>query len=197
MTTHRRTQSEKAQCHFISNTHWDREWRYSMQRIRYMLVECLDMLFDIFEKEPNFASFHLDSQTVPIQDYLEVRPEMEETVRKYVTAKKLLIGPWFCLPDEFCVHEQGVGVYIGEQAPVIVSGFHIELEPDLPALDQSTVEGRGRQTVGLDPAGGMDCFWRVHSDIADRFDPVSETHPDRITVDHPIDDPDNRCLHQD
>jgi len=23
------------QCHFISNTHWDREWRYSMQRTRH------------------------------------------------------------------------------------------------------------------------------------------------------------------
>lgn len=94
---------DKAQCHWVSNTHWDREWRYSMQRIRYMLVNYLDMLFDIFEKEPRFKSFHLDSQTIPIQDYLEIRPEMEPTVRKYVKQKKLLIGPWFCLPDEFCV----------------------------------------------------------------------------------------------
>ena len=68
-----------------------------------MLVQYLDMLFDIFEKEPRFKSFHLDSQTVPIQDYLEIRPEMEKTVRDYVKKKKLLIGPWFCLPDEFCV----------------------------------------------------------------------------------------------
>jgi len=27
-----------SQCHWISNTHWDREWRYSMQRTRHMLV---------------------------------------------------------------------------------------------------------------------------------------------------------------
>jgi alpha-mannosidase len=94
---------EIVQCHFISNTHWDREWRYSAQRTRYAVVELLDMLFDIIEKEPEYRTFHLDSQTLPLQDYLEIRPEMEETVRRHVQSKKLVVGPWFCLPDEFCV----------------------------------------------------------------------------------------------
>ncbi len=94
---------KRIQCHAISNTHWDREWRYSAQRTRYLLVYMIDMLFDIFQKEPRFKSFHLDSQTLPIQDYLEARPEMEDTVRRYVNEGKLVIGPWFCLPDEFCV----------------------------------------------------------------------------------------------
>ncbi len=93
----------KAQCHFISNTHWDREWRFSMQRTRHMLVYMMDMLLDIFEKEPNFKSFHLDSQTVPLQDYLEIRPEKKETVSQLIKDRKLLVGPWFCLPDEFSV----------------------------------------------------------------------------------------------
>lgn len=93
----------KIQCHFISNTHWDREWRYSAQRTRFMLCYLLDMLFDIFEKEPNFKYFHLDSQTMPIQDYLEIYPEKAILVEKYVREGKLIIGPWFCLPDEFSV----------------------------------------------------------------------------------------------
>ncbi len=96
-------ENEKIMCHFISNTHWDREWRYSAQRTRYMLASMLDMLFDIFDKCPDFKSFHLDSQTMPIQDYLEVFPEKEPLVRKLVSAGRLFIGPWFCLPDEFCV----------------------------------------------------------------------------------------------
>jgi hypothetical protein len=93
----------RAQCHFISNTHWDREWRFSMQRTRHMLVYMLDMLLDIFEKEPNYKSFHLDSQTIPLLDYLEIRPERQAILKKYVSEKKLFVGPWFCLPDEFCV----------------------------------------------------------------------------------------------
>ncbi len=92
-----------AQCHFISNTHWDREWRYSMQRTRHMLVTMLDMLLDIFEREPRFQSFHMDSQSIPIQDYLEIRPEKTETVRKHIQDGRLLVGPWYVLPDEFCV----------------------------------------------------------------------------------------------
>lgn len=74
------TKDDRIQCHFISNTHWDREWRHSAQRVRYKLVYTMDMLFDIFQKQPKFKSFHMDSQTLPIQDYLEARPEMEPTV---------------------------------------------------------------------------------------------------------------------
>src|SRR5205823_2153212 len=86
-------EAQPIQCHFISNTHWDREWRYSEQRTRYMLVHMLDMLFDIFEKEPDFKSFHLDSQTLPLQDYLEACPEKEPLLRQYIHAGKLIVGP--------------------------------------------------------------------------------------------------------
>ena len=61
--------NEKLQLHFISNTHWDREWRYSAQRTRHMLGYLMDKHFDIFEKKPNFKHFHMDSQTMLIQDY--------------------------------------------------------------------------------------------------------------------------------
>ena len=94
---------DQIQCHFISNTHWDREWRFSAQRTRYMLAYLLDMLLDILEKEPEFKHFHLDSQTLPIQDYLEVYPEKAAALKKHIAAGQLAVGPWFCLPDEFCV----------------------------------------------------------------------------------------------
>lgn len=97
------TENTRPRCHFISNTHWDREWRYSMQRTRHMLVHMMDMLLDILEKEVEFKSFHLDSQTIPLQDYLEIRPEREDQIRKFIGERRLLVGPWFVLPDEFCV----------------------------------------------------------------------------------------------
>ena len=94
---------KKIQCHFISNTHWDREWRFSARRTQYMLGYMLDMLMDIIEKYPEFRHFHLDSQTMPVQDYLEVYPEKKELFKKYVSEGRIGVGPWFCLPDEFCV----------------------------------------------------------------------------------------------
>ena len=69
---------DKLQCHFISNTHWDREWRFSARRTQYMLGYMLDMLLDILDRYPDYKHFHLDSQTMPIQDYLEVYPEKKE-----------------------------------------------------------------------------------------------------------------------
>jgi hypothetical protein len=98
-----RGKDEGIQCHFISNTHWDREWLMSMQRTRYGLVYMLDMLLDILDKDDGFRSFHLDSQTVPIEDYLEIRPERESEFRRRVAEGRIFIGPWYVLPDEFCI----------------------------------------------------------------------------------------------
>jgi alpha-mannosidase len=60
--------------HVISNTHWDREWRYPYQKNRQMLVKMMDNLLDILENEPDYKAFHLDSQSVVLTDYLEIRP---------------------------------------------------------------------------------------------------------------------------
>ena len=94
---------QKINCHFISNTHWDREWRFSARRTQYMLGYMLDMLMDILEKYPEYRHFHLDSQTMPVQDYLEAYPEKRELFKKYVSEGRIGVGPWFCLPDEFTV----------------------------------------------------------------------------------------------
>ena len=91
------------QAHFISNTHWDREWRFSARRTQYMLGYMIDMLLDILDKNPDFKHFHMDSQTMPLQDYLEVYPEKKEKLAKYISEGRIGVGPWFCLPDEFTV----------------------------------------------------------------------------------------------
>ena len=93
----------RIQCHWISNTHWDREWRYGAQRVRHILVHMMDMLLDILDKCPQYKYYHLDSQTIPLEDYLQIRPEREQEIREHVRRGRLVIGPWYCLPDEFCV----------------------------------------------------------------------------------------------
>ena len=89
--------------HVISNTHWDREWRYPFQRNRQMLVDMLDSVLDILEKEPKYKAFHLDSQSIVIEDYLEVRPQKENQIKELVEQKRLFIGPWYVLPEQFQV----------------------------------------------------------------------------------------------
>ncbi len=89
--------------HIISNTHWDREWRFPFQRNRQMLVEMMDAVLDILEKEPEYKAFHLDSQSIVLTDYLEIKPDKKKIIKKLVENKRLFIGPWFILPDEFLV----------------------------------------------------------------------------------------------
>lgn len=89
--------------HVISNTHWDREWRYPFQRNRQMLVDMIDKVLEILESEPEYRAFHLDSQSIVVKDYLEIKPHKENLIRKFVEQKRLFIGPWYVLPEQFQV----------------------------------------------------------------------------------------------
>ena len=83
----------------ISNTHWDREWRFPFERTRAMLVEMMDRLLDLFDTCEGFKYFHLDAHTIMLEDYLEVRPERRDDLVRHVKAGRLLVGPWYTLPD--------------------------------------------------------------------------------------------------
>ncbi|GIV45934.1 MAG: hypothetical protein KatS3mg036_0752 [Ignavibacterium sp.] len=89
--------------HIISNTHWDREWRYPFQRNRQMLVDMIDKVLEILESNPEYRAFHLDSQSIVVKDYLEIKPHKENLIRKFVQEKRLFIGPWYVLPEQFQV----------------------------------------------------------------------------------------------
>lgn len=86
--------------YFFSGTHWDREWYQTYQGFRFRLVQVMDELIEILEKDEDFGVFHLDGQTIVLEDYLEIRPENRDRVTELVKKGKLLIGPWYCMPDE-------------------------------------------------------------------------------------------------
>jgi len=89
--------------HFVSHTHWDREWYEPFDAFRCRLVQLMDRLLDILDREPRYQSFLLDGQTIVLEDYLEIRPENRERIRRMVQSGRMLIGPWYVLPDEFLV----------------------------------------------------------------------------------------------
>ncbi|MEO8199678.1 MAG: glycosyl hydrolase-related protein [Gemmatimonadota bacterium] len=86
--------------HLIPHTHWDREWYLSRARFGARLVEMVDDLIDLLEREPSIPGFLLDGQTVLLEDYLTVRPEQESRVCALVGAGRLETGPWYVLADE-------------------------------------------------------------------------------------------------
>jgi mannosylglycerate hydrolase len=94
--------------HFISNTHWDREWLTNFQETRIMLVSMMDRLLDIFDRYPDYRAFLLDSQAVPVEDYLEIRPENRDRLEKHVRDGRLCIGPWYTDPEGFSVNGESL-----------------------------------------------------------------------------------------
>lgn len=95
--------SERKTIHVISNSHWDREWGYPFEETRLLLLKFMDELLDLLDKDPDFHSFTMDSQTLCVEDYLELRPEKRETIEKHVRSGRLIIGPWCSLPEEYLV----------------------------------------------------------------------------------------------
>ena len=89
--------------HVVSHTHWDREWYLPFQRFRMRLVDLIDHLLDLLDRDPEFRCFHLDGQTLLLEDYLEIRPENEERLRRHIREGRLLIGPWYKQNDGFLV----------------------------------------------------------------------------------------------
>lgn len=89
--------------HLISHTHWDREWYQTFQQFRLKLVHLVDGLLEILDTDPLYLHFMLDGQTIVVDDYLQIRPERETDLRKYIQNGRILIGPWYILPDEFLV----------------------------------------------------------------------------------------------
>jgi hypothetical protein len=96
-------QSATRTVHIVPHTHWDREWYQSFQTFRLRLVDLLDQLIPQMERDPAYARFLLDGQLAVVDDYLAVRPEAEEPLRRLVGSGRVSIGPWYTLPDEFLV----------------------------------------------------------------------------------------------
>jgi mannosylglycerate hydrolase len=94
--------------HLVSHTHWDREWYLTFQQFRLELVHLLDGLLEILQTDPEFRSFMLDGQTIPLQDYLQIRPERLELLKRLIRGGRLLVGPWYVLPDEFLVSAEAI-----------------------------------------------------------------------------------------
>jgi alpha-mannosidase len=95
------TMDTKTTVHIISHSHWDREWYMPFEKHRFYLVKLIDTLLDLFQKDPRFQSFHLDGQTIILEDYLEIRPERKQELIRAIREKKLHIGPWYVLQDAF------------------------------------------------------------------------------------------------
>ncbi|MBS6195852.1 MAG: alpha-mannosidase [Clostridiales bacterium] len=91
----------KTVVHVISHSHWDREWYLPFEEHRGRLLKLMDDCMEAFSEGDTFKNFHLDGQTIALEDYLEVYPDKKEELKKYVQDGRFKVGPWYILQDEF------------------------------------------------------------------------------------------------
>jgi mannosylglycerate hydrolase len=137
--------------HIVSHTHWDREWYKTFQQFRLKLVHLVDNLLTLLDSDPTYLHFMLDGQTIVLEDYLQMRMGNFSRLQKYIQDNRVLIGPWYILPDEFLVSPEAIirNLLVGKQIcaifgqrmmigyipdpfghisqmPQILNGFHID-----------------------------------------------------------------------
>lgn len=82
------------------HTHWDREWYREFEIFRLRLLRVLDNVLDLLCQN-KIPSFYFDGQVCALEDYLEMRPEKRDIVESLIKHKRLFVGPFYCLVDEF------------------------------------------------------------------------------------------------
>ena len=95
--------SEIKKINLVTHIHWDPAWYLPYEQYKIQLVDMMDHLLELLETTEGYHSFMLDGQMSMVQDYLEIRSEKREIIKKFVEDKKLFIGPWFIQPEEFMI----------------------------------------------------------------------------------------------
>lgn len=137
--------------HIVPHMHWDREWYFTTEESRILLLNNMEEILTRLENDPDYKYYVLDGQTCILEDFFAIKPYEKERVKKLVQAGKLIIGPWYTQTDEIIVHGESIvrnmmygirdcrefGKYMdigylpdsfgqSEQMPQILNGFGIE-----------------------------------------------------------------------
>lgn len=68
--------------------HWDREWYFSTEESRILLVNNMEEIMDMLENNHNYPYYVMDGQTAILEDYLAVKPECKERIKKISSRRK-------------------------------------------------------------------------------------------------------------
>lgn len=94
--------------HITPHMHWDREWYFTTEESRILLVNNMEEIMIRLESDPDYKYYVLDGQTAILEDYFAIKPENRERVKTLVQAEKLIIGPWYSQTDEMIVSGESI-----------------------------------------------------------------------------------------
>lgn len=102
------SESGKTLVYVVPHTHWDRAWYVPFEEFRYRLLGMIKELCRTLETDPGFRCFTLDGQAIVLEDYLDIHPEHAARLEALIRARRLFVGPWYVLPDEFLVSAESL-----------------------------------------------------------------------------------------
>ncbi|MRY42778.1 alpha-mannosidase, partial [Parabacteroides distasonis] len=94
--------------HIVPHMHWDREWYFTTEESRILLVNNLEEIMTMLEENEDYPYYVLDGQTAILEDYFAAKPENKERVKALVQKGKLIIGPWYTQTDEMVVGGESI-----------------------------------------------------------------------------------------
>ncbi len=94
--------------HITPHMHWDREWYFTTEASRILLVNNMEEILTRLEQDAEYKYYVLDSQTAVLEDYFAVKPENRPRVKALVAAGKLIIGPWYTQTDTTLVSGESI-----------------------------------------------------------------------------------------
>ncbi|EQA1631033.1 mannosylglycerate hydrolase [Enterobacter hormaechei] len=94
--------------HITPHMHWDREWYFTTEASRILLVNNMEEILTRLEQDTEYKYYVLDGQTAVLEDYFAVKPENRPRVKALVAAGKLIIGPWYTQTDTTLVSGESI-----------------------------------------------------------------------------------------
>ena len=94
--------------HITPHMHWDREWYFTTEESRILLVNNMEEILTRLEQDADYKYYVLDGQTAILEDYFAVVPQNKERVMALVQAGKLIIGPWYTQTDTTVVAGESI-----------------------------------------------------------------------------------------
>lgn len=91
----------------LMHTHWDREWYFTKDETKVLLRNHMQEVLAFLASNED-VTYILDGQSVMIDDYLELEPEAEPLLRKFIQNKQLRVGPWYTQTDLLLVHGESI-----------------------------------------------------------------------------------------
>lgn len=99
---------KKHRVHVVPHMHWDREWYFSTEESRILLMNNMEEILERLESDPEYKYYILDGQTAILEDYFAIKPQNKERVRALVQAGKLIVGPWYSQTDSIVVNAESI-----------------------------------------------------------------------------------------